>query len=75
MNQEDRSRPEEFRQLGKEIRGSAEYLVVGIDVAKDKHYAFFSTATHQNLPSHFKSSLNDFSPTGQRFMELLTQKG
>ena len=45
MNEEDRSRLEEFRQFRKEIRGSAEYLVVGIDVAKDKHHAFFGIAT------------------------------
>ena len=45
MNQVDRSRLEEFRQFRKEIRGSAEYLIVGIDVAKDRHFAFFGTAT------------------------------
>ena len=45
MNGEDRSRLEEFRQFRREVRGSAEYLLVGIDVAKDKHSAFFGTAT------------------------------
>jgi len=49
MNEEDRSRLEEFRQFRKEIRGSAEYLVVGIDVAKEKHHAFFGTATGKTL--------------------------
>ena len=49
MNQEDRSRLEEFRQFRKEIRGSTEYLLVGIDVAKDKHHAFFGTATGKTL--------------------------
>ena len=49
MNEEDRTRLEEFRQFRKEIRGSAEYLLVGIDVAKDKHYAFFGTATGKAL--------------------------
>ena len=49
MNEEDRSRLEEFRQFRKEIRGSAEYLVVGIDVAKEKHYAFFGTAQGKTL--------------------------
>lgn len=44
MNEIDNIRLEEFRQLKKEIRGSKEYLIVGIDVAKDKHNAFFSTA-------------------------------
>ena len=49
MNQEDRTRLEEFRQFRKEVRGSSEYLLVGIDVAKDKHYAFFGTATGKTL--------------------------
>ena len=33
----------------KEVRGSAEYLLVGIDVAKDKHHAFFGRATGKTL--------------------------
>ena len=49
MNQEDRTRLVEFRQVRKEVRGSKEYLLVGIDVAKDKHYAFFGTATGKTL--------------------------
>jgi len=49
MNQEDRSRLEDFRQFRKEVRGSGEYLLVGIDVAKDKHYAFFGTAQGKTL--------------------------
>ena len=44
MNETERIRLEEFRQFKKEIRGPAEYLLVGIDVAKDKHHAFFGTA-------------------------------
>jgi len=34
MNQDDRTRLEEFRQFRKEIRGSKEYLLVGIDVSQ-----------------------------------------
>ncbi len=49
MSQEDRTRLEEFRQFRKEVRGSKEYLLVGIDVAKDKHHAFFGTATGKTL--------------------------
>ena len=41
MNETEAIRIEEFRQFKKEIRGSREYLVVGIDVAKEKHHAFF----------------------------------
>jgi len=49
MNERDRSRLEAFRQLRQEIRGSQEYLIVGIDVAKDRHHAFFGTATGKVL--------------------------
>ena len=49
MSQEDGSRLEEFRQFRKEVRGSTEYLIVGIDVAKDRHHAFFGTATGKTL--------------------------
>ena len=49
MNETDRIRLEEFRQVKKEIRGSGEYLIVGIDVAKERHHAFFGTATGKAL--------------------------
>jgi transposase len=62
MNQEDRSRLEEFRQFRREVRGSKEYLLVGIDVAKDKHYAFFGTATGKTLLRRlvFENNLEGF---------------
>ena len=46
---EDDSRLEQFRQFRKEIRGSSDYLIVGIDIAKEKHHAFFGTATGKTL--------------------------
>jgi len=49
MNKSENIRLEEFRQLKKEIRGSQDYLIVGIDVAKNKHNAFFGTATGKTL--------------------------
>jgi len=49
MDLDERSRLEEFRQLKREIRGSREYLIVGIDIAKNKHHAFFGTATGKTL--------------------------
>ncbi len=49
MDIADRIRLEEFRQLRKEIRGSERHLIVGIDIAKDKHNAFFGTATGMTL--------------------------
>jgi transposase len=62
MNQEDGSRLEEFRQFRKEVRGSGEYLLVGIDVAKDKHYAFFGTANGKALLRRlvFENNLEGF---------------
>jgi hypothetical protein len=44
MNEVEDTRLKEFRQLKKEIRGSKDHLIVGIDAAKEKHDAFFGTA-------------------------------
>jgi len=49
MDVNERSRLEAFRQLKNRIRGSKEHLIVGIDVAKDTHKAFFGTATGKTL--------------------------
>lgn len=42
--QNDNNRLQAFRQMKKEIRGSQQHLIVGIDVAKEHHNAFFGTA-------------------------------
>ncbi len=68
MNEVDDIRLEEFRQLKKEIRGSKEYLIVGIDVAKEKHHAFLGTATGKTL---FRRLI--FENTIEGFEKLLTQ--
>ena len=49
MNDSFLSRLEEFRKLKNDIRGSDGHLVVGIDVAKEKHHAFFGTAKGRSL--------------------------
>ena len=49
MEQNEDTRLKEFRQLKNEIRESRDYLVVGIDVAKERHYAFFGTAAGKTL--------------------------
>ena len=53
-------RLKEFRQLKKEIRGSVKHLIIGVDVAKNKHYAFFGTATGNTLYKRliFDNSIN-----------------
>jgi transposase len=77
MNQEDRTRLEEFRQFRKEIRGSAEYLLVGIDVAKDKHYAFFGTATGKTLLRRlvFENDLGGFQKLLVQAEAMKVQEG
>ncbi len=49
MNEREDSRLKEFRQLKQEVRGSKHHLIVGIDVAKERHHAFFGTATGKTL--------------------------
>lgn len=49
MDYVDGIRLQEFRQIKNEIRGSKEYLIVGIDVAKERHNAFFGTADGRTL--------------------------
>ena len=66
MNNADAIRIEQFRQFKKEIRGSREYEVVGIDVGKEKHHAFFGTAMGKTL----LRSLVDWTMTLMGFMKL-----
>jgi transposase len=68
MEQTERNRLEEFRQLKKEIRHSWEYLIVGIDIAKDRHHAFFETATGKTLLRRMV-----FSNDHEGFRKLLDQ--
>ncbi len=63
-------RLEEFRQLRKKIRGSREYLIVGIDVAKEKHNAFFGTATGKTL---FKRLVFENSKEGFERLDRQTE--
>lgn len=49
MDDQDCNRIERFRQFRREIRGSESYLLIGIDIAKEKHHAFFGTATGKTL--------------------------
>jgi len=62
MNNVDSIRLEQFRQIMEEIRGSSEYLIVGIDVAKHKNYAFYGTATGKTLLKRmiFENSIEGF---------------
>ena len=77
MNEEDGSRLEEFRQFRKEVRGSGEYLLVGIDIAKDKHYAFFGTAQGKTFLRRlvFENNIEGFRRLLGQARALRDQKG
>ena len=45
MDFKDYTRREGYRQLKREIRRSTRHLIAGIGIAKEKHNAFFGTAT------------------------------
>ena len=62
MNNEILIRIEKFRQFKERIRGSEEYLIVGIDISKNQHHAFFGTANGKTLKRRliFKNDFNGF---------------
>ncbi|MBA3037609.1 MAG: IS110 family transposase [Desulfobacterium sp.] len=53
---DDVSRYNYFCQFRSTIRSSRNNLIVGIDVAKDKHHAFFGTA-YENIGSPIKGQV------------------
>lgn len=62
MKQKNVNRLDQFCQFRKAIRGSKEYLIVGIDVAKDNHHAFFGMATGETLLKRlvFENNIDGF---------------
>jgi len=68
MNGIEVIRYEKFCQFKAEIRSSGNYLIVGIDVAKDRHHAFFGTATGRTL---LRRMLFDNNQSG--FKQLVTR--
>jgi hypothetical protein len=70
MNENKRSKIDEFRQFKKQIRGSTEVLVVGLDIGKRKHHAFLGSANGQTV---LKGLIVENSAEG--FAHLLTQVG
>ena len=67
MEREEK-RLEQFRQLRKEIRGSQEYLVVGVDISKDTHNALMRTVSGKTLYRRLT-----FNNTREGFENLLLQ--
>ena len=77
MNSHKATRREQFCQIQSEISGSDQYLVVGIDVAKDKHHAFMDTATGKTLLKKliFENDLDGFRRLLQRCQAAQVQNG
>ena len=63
MSNQEIIRRKKYCQIVKEITGSDQYLVVGIDVAKENHHAFMGTATGKSLLRRliFKNDMAGFS--------------
>ncbi len=68
MNDVNDSRRERFCRFQKEVRGSTEYLIIGLDIAKERHNAFFGTATGRTLHKGMF-----FENTYEGFQKLLIQ--
>ena len=77
MKHNNVNRYAEFCQFRREIRGSAEYVIVGIDVAKERHHAFFGTATGQTLLKRllFDNNAGGFGELLERVGQLKTRYG
>jgi transposase len=77
MSTSEGIRLEGFRQLRGEIRGSQEFLVVGIDVAKEKHHAFLGTANGKSLLRRlvFDNSREGFEALIHRAQAIMAQEG
>ena len=71
----DVSRFENFSQFKKTIRGSKTHMIVGIDIAKDKHHAFFGTANGKTLWRRliFTNDLTGYSRLIEQVQALLSQ--
>ena len=66
-----------FRQMKASVRGSEKYLLVGIDVAKNKHHAFFGTPNGRTLRKNmvFDNNLKGFENLRGLAGDLKSQHG
>jgi transposase len=64
-----------FRELRKNIRGSDKYLIVGIDIAKEKHHAFFGTPKGKTLWRRliFTNDLVGYQKLTEQVATVMTQ--
>jgi transposase len=67
----------QFCQFKQDIRGSAEHLIIGMDVAKDKHHAFLGTANGKTILKQliFTNNTTGFEKLLSHVDALKTQHG
>jgi transposase len=72
---DDINRFHQFCELRKNIRGSTKYLIVGIDIAKEKHHAFFGTPNGKTLWRRliFTNDLVGYQKLTEQVATLMTQ--
>jgi transposase len=72
---DDIARFEWFCKLRSQIRGSDSHLIIGIDIAKDKHHAFFGTAIGKSLWRRliFTNDLTGFNKLIEQVNTLMAQ--
>ncbi len=77
MNNQETIRRQQYCQIIKEVTGSDQYLVVGIDVAKEKHHAFMGSATGKSLFRKliFENDLSGFSRLINTTDQIKAQNG
>jgi transposase len=77
MERLDCSRIKDFRQFKRDIRGSKEYLIVGIDIAKENHNAFMGSATGKTLLKRlvFENSAAGFEKLKVQAESIRVQNG
>lgn len=77
MNTDEVTRYQQFRQFRSEVRQSKEYLVVGIDVAKEKHHAFFGSANGETYRRRliFENNIKGFENLKAQAESIQTARG
>ena len=77
MINREATRYAEFCQFRDSIRGNDSYLIIGIDVAKERHHAFFGTATGKTLLRRliFDNNRTGFESLTQRAKQLMVAHG
>jgi transposase len=77
MSNQEIIRRRQYCQIVKEITGSDQYLVVGIDVGKDKHHSFMGSATGKSLFRKliFENNLDGFSRLLETAEAIKVQNG